>query len=117
MLKYIFKLEIQEELITFFFQCFRTKIVDPRVRTDAVVMGKRYTAEEAFKAKLVDQICDHSVLLETAIQIGRSVVGTNNWSRQIMSDIKQTLYSDVIEVKKQVNQWHKTALENYASKL
>jgi len=64
-------------------------------------MGKKYTAQEAIQAKLVDQICDNSILLETAIQTGRSVVGNNNWNRDVMSYLKQSLHSDVLDVNRQ----------------
>ena len=60
-------------------------------------MGKKYTAEQALEAKLVDQICENSELLDTAITFGSTVVGSNNWDRKHMSDLKKDIYWNVFE--------------------
>lgn len=75
---------------------FRAKIQDSRVQTDSIIMGKRYTAEEALSAKLVDQICNNSELLNKAIEFGWTVVGMEKFDRQQMTDLKSDLYLNVV---------------------
>lgn len=80
-------------------------------------MGKKYTAEEALDAKLVDQICDDSKLLDVAIDHGRSVVGQSNWDRKHMTDLKRDLYWEIIDHTNRMDMPDKPPLKQVLSKL
>lgn len=94
----------------------RAKILDSRVRTDVIIMGKKYTAEEALEAKLVEQICDDSELLNSAIQHGKSVVGSSVWDRKHMANLKSDLYWEVHDHKNRMDM-ERIPLKEQMSKL
>lgn len=61
---------------------------------EAIVLGRRYTAEEALASKMVQEICPVEQLKETAIAAGLRLAGKEGLDRKVLSTIKQDLYRD-----------------------
>ncbi|XP_020609016.1 enoyl-CoA delta isomerase 2, peroxisomal-like isoform X3 [Orbicella faveolata] len=74
----------------------RAKIKEPKVLTDAVLMGWRFVAEEALSGGIVQKICDIEDLLNTAVHMGQAVIGQNIFKRDTIKHLKSQLYSDII---------------------
>ena len=75
---------------------FRAKIKDSKTLSDAVLMGKRFVAEEALSGGIVHKICPVEELLETAVQIGQEAVGQNEFNRDFFKEFKSNLYRDIV---------------------
>ena len=59
-------------------------------------MGKRYTAEEAKCAGIINTICPGDQILERALKLAE--IGTQqNYDRTIMGQIKNDLYYSVVK--------------------
>lgn len=61
---------------------------------EAVALGRRYTAEEAKEAGIVDEVCPMSELEERALTAARKLAGKDGLDRQTLSSIKRDLYRD-----------------------
>ena len=72
---------------------FRSRIPHP-AQHEAIVLGKRYTAEEALSCKIVQEICPVEQLREKAIAAGLRRAGEDGLDRKVLSTIKKNLYSD-----------------------
>ena len=81
---------------TFCHHLFRAKIKDPKTLTDAVLMGKRFVAEEALSGGIVEKICPVDELLSTAVQIGQTAVGQHQLNKNLLKVFKSDLYSEVV---------------------
>ena len=82
----------------------RAKIKDPKILTDAVLMGKRFVAEEALSGGIIQKICSAEQLLDTAVQMGKEAVGEKKFKRDFFKDFKSNLYSDIVDAfKKQMS--------------
>ncbi|XP_032233212.1 enoyl-CoA delta isomerase 1, peroxisomal isoform X2 [Nematostella vectensis] len=75
----------------------RAKMPSPRVALDSIIMGKKFTAEQAFEVGLVEGMCTPDKLLSTAIQYGRNMVEGENYDRDHMQQMKANLYEHVIK--------------------
>lgn len=58
------------------------------------MLGRRYTAEEALAAKVINEVCPVEDLKEKAIQAGHRLAGKDGLSRKVLSSIKHDLYLD-----------------------
>lgn len=82
---------------------FRAKIKDPKTLSDAVLMGKRFVAEEALSGGIVQKICTVEELLGTAVQMGQTTVGQQQLNRNLLKDFKSNLYCEAVDaLKRQV---------------
>lgn len=86
------------QLFLYSYNFFRAKIKEPKALTDSVLMGHRFTAEEALSGRIVEKICDMEELLDTAVQMGQAAVGKNKLNRDAVKHSKKDLYSDIISV-------------------
>ena len=59
--------------------------------------GKRFTAEEALAAGIVDQVVSPETLLTTAVTFATNKTGTEGFDRNTLHDLKKGLYRDVIK--------------------
>ena len=60
----------------------------------AIVLGMRYTAEQALSAKIVQEVCPAEELKVKAIATGHRLAGKNGLDREVLSAIKRDLYSE-----------------------
>ena len=60
----------------------------------AIALGKRYTAEEALSAKIVNEVCPVEELKVKAIAAGHRLAGKEGLDRKVLSSIKHDLYAD-----------------------
>lgn len=82
----------------------RAKIKDPKILTDAVLMGKHFVAEEALSGGIIQKICSAERLLDTAVQMGKEAVGEKKFKRDFFKDFRSNLYSDIVDAfKKQMS--------------
>ena len=58
----------------------------------AIVLGKRYTAEQALSAKIVQEICPAEELRVKAIATGLRLAGKEGLDREVLSAIKRDFY-------------------------
>ncbi|XP_068722465.1 uncharacterized protein [Montipora capricornis] len=74
----------------------REKIKDPKTLSDAVLTGKRFSAQEAFSGGIVQTICPVEVLLVTAVQMGKTALGQHKLDRRVFTELRSNLYSDLV---------------------
>lgn len=63
---------------------------------EAVVLGRRYTAEEAKESKMVDEVCPMSQLEERALAAANKLAGKEGLDRRTLAAIKNDLYQDTV---------------------
>ena len=63
---------------------------------EAVVLGRRYTAEEAKESRIVEEVCPVSKLEERAVAAANKLAGKEGLNRGTLSAIKQDLYRDTL---------------------
>ena len=63
---------------------------------EAVVLGRRYTAEEAKESKMVDEVCPMSQLEERALAAANKLAGKEGLDRRTLAAIKSDLYRDTV---------------------
>ena len=80
-------------LITFFFP--RSRFPQDALH-EAVVLGRRYTAEEAKESKMVDEVCPMSQLEERALAAANKLAGKEGLDRRTLAAIKSDLYRDTV---------------------
>ena len=73
---------------------YRSLLPQPALHK-AVVLGQRYTAEEAKEAKLIDEVCSLSELEETALSTARRLAGEGGLDRRTLAAMKRHLYEDL----------------------
>ena len=72
----------------------RARLPQPTLHR-AVVLGQRYTADDAIEAKLVDEVCPLPDLEERALQAAYDLAGKEpGLDRKILAVIKHGLYRD-----------------------
>jgi enoyl-CoA hydratase/carnithine racemase len=64
-----------------------------RVAHEAMITGKRYTAEQALAAEIVSQRCPEDQVLPSALALAKSLAGKE---RRTLSMIKEGLYAEVL---------------------
>ncbi|XP_046360408.1 enoyl-CoA delta isomerase 2, peroxisomal-like isoform X3 [Haliotis rufescens] len=75
----------------------RAKLAPGPLLTQAVLQAKRYTAEEAVKCGIVDQMVDQSQLVNTAAQMANEFLGKHGIKRETLHSFKKGLYSPVLQ--------------------
>ncbi|XP_046360406.2 enoyl-CoA delta isomerase 2, peroxisomal-like isoform X1 [Haliotis rufescens] len=75
----------------------RAKLAPGPLLTQAVLQAKRYTAEEAVKCGIVDQVVDQSQLVNTAAQMANEFLGKQGIKRETLHSFKKDLYSPVLQ--------------------
>lgn len=63
---------------------------------DSIVMGKRYTAEEAERVGIINTTCPGDEVLDTALKLAETG-SQQNYDRTTMSQIKNDLYYFVVK--------------------
>jgi enoyl-CoA hydratase/carnithine racemase len=63
---------------------------------EAVVLGRRYTGEEAKESKMVDEVCPMSQLEERALAAANKLAGKDGLDRRTVAAIKRDLYRDTL---------------------
>ncbi|XP_059148907.1 uncharacterized protein LOC131936071 [Physella acuta] len=87
----------------FLLQMLRDKIGTGKNFSDAVVLGKRYTAEEAFNCGLVSAIRNESLLLPDTLRVLKSFYGKNGYPRDSLRKMKEAVYHQTLDAyRKQV---------------
>lgn len=61
-----------------------------------MVLGKRYSGEEAERAGIVNEVCPPDELRDTAIATACKLAGSEGLDRRTLSTLKYDLYRDVI---------------------
>ena len=61
---------------------------------EAMTTGKRYTAEEALRASIVQQIASEAEVLTTALALAKAYAGKHG---PTLAAIKKTMYRDVLQ--------------------
>lgn len=74
----------------------RTKLPIATLR-DCILQGRRYNAEEAFKAGMIDQAVQESELQKTTISLGTKLAEKGG-NREINTLLKQGIYKDAFSV-------------------
>ena len=72
----------------------------------ALVLGKRYTAEEALSAKIVNEVCPVEELKVKAIEAGIRLSGKEGLDRHVLSTIKYDLYVNTYKSLMEPLKWH-----------
>ena len=62
-----------------------------------MVLGRRYTGEEARAAGIVDEVAPLDHLKETAISAANRLAGSEGLDRKTLSTLKRDLYRDVVK--------------------
>ncbi|XP_046573331.1 enoyl-CoA delta isomerase 2, peroxisomal-like [Haliotis rubra] len=93
---------LNEILINFSFPpvllaMIRAKVPPGPIQTQAVLQAKRYTADEAVKCGIVDQVADQSQLVNTAVQMANEFLGKHGLKRETLHSFKKDLYSPVLQ--------------------
>lgn len=72
---------------------FRARLPQAELHT-AMVLGKRYTAEEAKAVGIIKEVCPVSQLESRAIAAGNRLAGEDGLDRTTIAAIKHDLYRD-----------------------
>jgi len=80
-------------------ELIKSKIGDPKARRDAMLFGKKFTATEALKAGLIDQVVEADKVVATAVALVKQVA-SKGANREVLASIKETTWSDAAEALK-----------------
>ncbi|XP_046573330.1 enoyl-CoA delta isomerase 2, peroxisomal-like isoform X2 [Haliotis rubra] len=75
----------------------RAKVPPGPIQTQAVLQAKRYTANEAVKCGIVDQVADQSQLVNTAVLMANDFLGKHGLKRETLHSFKKDLYISVVQ--------------------
>ena len=75
--------------------CFRAKI-PPSEYTNCILVGKRYTAEQGYRASIVHSVHTGDVLLEKAIELAK-VFAKESFDRDTLVQLKNGLYHNALK--------------------
>ncbi len=59
---------------------------------EAVVLGRRYTADEAFERGIIQRTCPAEDLMSTAFEIVKSVTPKGGFNKTDLSNMKKDIY-------------------------
>ena len=62
-----------------------------RVYNEALVFGRRYTAEEAKEDRIVECLCSQRDLVETASSFGKGILPKNGYNRKYLREMKKNV--------------------------
>eukprot|EP00057_Strongylocentrotus_purpuratus_P015805 XP_011670279.1 PREDICTED: uncharacterized protein LOC105441120 [Strongylocentrotus purpuratus] len=60
-------------------ELIRLKLHRVQTLRDAAIFSKRYTAEEALRADIIDEAVDENQVMEAAIRYGNEIAGKNRY--------------------------------------
>ena len=87
---------MQNENLSFKLSFFSRSRFPQQALHEAVVLGRRYTAEEAKESKMVDEVCPMSQLEERALAAADRLAGKEGLDRTTLATIKHDLYRDTL---------------------
>ena len=76
---------------------FRSKFGSGLTSTDAIILGRRYSATEAYENKLVHAIPSESLLIPESIRLMKSYYGKHGYLRESIYNLKADMFEDVVE--------------------
>ena len=71
----------------------RARLPQPQYHS-AIILGTKYTAEEALAAQIINEVCPMDQLLDRAIAAGQRLSGEDGLDRRTLTAIKRDTYRD-----------------------
>eukprot|EP01095_Lingulamoeba_sp_RSL-Kostka_P000777 TRINITY_DN11060_c0_g1_i1.p1 TRINITY_DN11060_c0_g1~~TRINITY_DN11060_c0_g1_i1.p1 ORF type:complete len:235 (+),score=52.26 TRINITY_DN11060_c0_g1_i1:44-748(+) len=90
------EVDLQMTLTNGMNEILKTKISDKSILRDVIILGKRYTANDALKYKFIDRAVEPHKVLGVSIQIAAQFA-LKNYDRNTFHGLKKNLYSDASE--------------------
>ncbi|XP_050399216.2 uncharacterized protein LOC126816579 [Patella vulgata] len=87
---------IHRRFTSFLLELMRNKLTAGQARNQALIFGKRFTAEEAKDCGIVDAVTEPANVLSESMQFINSVVANKNYDRDFMKVMKSDVYSQVL---------------------
>ena len=75
----------------------RAKLPGGLATHEAMVLGKRFTAEEALHSRIVAKISPRETLMQTAFAFGHSLIKRTPYDRTSLRNMKKDLYDGIFE--------------------
>ncbi|XP_064406406.1 uncharacterized protein LOC135351347 [Halichondria panicea] len=88
------EVHIKRNFTVAFMKLGKARLPQPQLHA-ALILGTRYTAEEALAAQIINETSPHDQLLERAIAAGRRLAGKNGLDRATLANLKKDTYRDV----------------------
>ncbi|BFZ19750.1 hypothetical protein BsWGS_22789 [Bradybaena similaris] len=104
---------IERRFSIFHLSFLRIKIGYGKNLSDALVLGRRFTAQEAFNAGLVHAIPTENCLIAESLRLLKTFHGKSGYPRQSLANMKEDVYKDCLAAFEE-DQWR---LGNVGSKL
>ncbi|KAI8759358.1 enoyl-CoA delta isomerase 2, peroxisomal [Biomphalaria glabrata] len=82
----------------FLLAMLREKLGTGRNVSQALVLGHRYTAEDAFNAGMVMAMTSPNLLITESIRVLKSFSGKNGFPRDSLSKMKENVYSEILQM-------------------
>ncbi|XP_035827527.1 enoyl-CoA delta isomerase 2, peroxisomal isoform X2 [Aplysia californica] len=79
------------------YKMLRTKLGGGINFTDAVLLGRRYTATEAFNSGMLHAMPSQGLLIPESIRVLKSYYGKSGYPRESLANLKADIYKDVGE--------------------
>ncbi|XP_041376997.1 enoyl-CoA delta isomerase 2, peroxisomal-like [Gigantopelta aegis] len=76
------------------YKLLQVKIAPGPVQTQAILFGKRFTAQEAMSAQLVDDVTTMTNLMDDSLRLARKTAGIGGFDRFTLSALKNDIYKD-----------------------
>ncbi|CAG5118672.1 unnamed protein product [Candidula unifasciata] len=87
---------IERRFSDFHLSFLKIKVGYGKNLTDAVVLGRRFTPEEAFTAGLTHAIPKESVLLAESVRLLKAFHGKSGYPRDSLANMKEDVYRDCL---------------------
>ncbi|KAH9515121.1 Enoyl-CoA delta isomerase 2, mitochondrial [Bulinus truncatus] len=82
----------------FLLEMLREKIGNGKNFSEAIVLGRRYIAEEAFNCGLVSAMPSANLLITESVRVLRSFLGKNGFPRESLSKMKENVYINALKI-------------------
>ncbi|CAL1542013.1 unnamed protein product [Lymnaea stagnalis] len=82
----------------FFFAYLRDKIGHGKNLSEAIVLGRRYTAEDAFQCGLISAMPSENLLLSESIRVLKSFYGKTGFPRDSLVRMKEATYRNALDI-------------------
>jgi len=79
------------------YKLLRSKFGSGMTSTDAVILGRRYSATEAQENKMVHTTCSENLLIPESIRLMKSYSGKYGYERESIYNLKADMFEDVVE--------------------
>ena len=93
-------------LSVFLLASFLRAILPLREQRASLVLGKRYSGEDAQAAGIVDEVCPLAELRDTAIAAAGKLAGRDGLDRRTLVALKRDLYRDVVRALAEPNRMY-----------